>query len=80
MSIKGSKLLKGKLVDVVYREDKHLIVMLPNSLKNDLINCDFNDFSIQIDDSSTGDSEIIKSLNSVSQVITYVNSFLEVQI
>ena len=63
-----------------YREDKHLIVMLPNSLKNDLINCDFNDFSIQIDDSSTGDSEIIKSLNSVSQVITYVNSFLEVQI
>ena len=63
-----------------YKEHKHIEVLLPNSLKNDLINCDFNDFSIQIDDSSTGDSEIIKSLNSVSQVITYVNSFLKVQI
>ena len=63
-----------------YKEDKHLIVMLPNSLKDDLDNECFNDFSIQLEDSSTGEREIIKSLKSIPQVITFVNVFLEVQI
>ena len=63
-----------------YKEHKHIEVLLPNSLKDDLDNECFNDFSIQLEDSSTGDREIIKSLKSIPQVITYVNGFLEVQI
>ena len=63
-----------------YKEHKHIEVLLPNSLKDDLDNECFNDFSIQLEDSSTGDREIIKSLKSVSQVIIYVTNFLKVQI
>ena len=63
-----------------YKEYKHIEVLLPNSLKDDLDNECFNDFSIQLEDASRGYREIKISLNTVSQVITYVNSFLEVQI
>ena len=63
-----------------YGHNKIIIVLIPNSLKDDIDNEYFNQFSIQLEDASTGDREIITSLKSVSQVITYVNSFLEVQI
>ena len=63
-----------------YKEHKHIEVLLPNSLEDDLDNECFNDFSIQLEDASTGDREIITSLKSVAQVIIYVTNFLKVQI
>jgi hypothetical protein len=63
-----------------YKEHKHIEVLLPNSLKDDLNNECFNDFTIQLEDSSTGEREIKRSLTSVSQVIIYVTNFLKVQI
>ena len=60
-----------------YKEYKHIIVILPNSLKDDLNNECFNDFSIQLEDASTGYREIVKSLDSIDEVIAYVNNYLK---
>ena len=60
-----------------YKENKHIIVILPNSLKADLnIEC-INNFSIQLEDASTGYREIVKSLDSIDEIIAYVNNYLK---
>ena len=60
-----------------YKENKHIIILLPNSLKHDVDKEKFNDFSVQLDNSSTGESKIIKTFYSIDQVISYVNQFLK---
>ncbi len=60
-----------------YKENKHIIILLPNSLKHDIDNEKFSDFSVQLDDSSTGESEIIKTFYSINEIIAYVNNYLK---
>ncbi|MAW05595.1 MAG: hypothetical protein CL918_03525 [Deltaproteobacteria bacterium] len=60
-----------------YKENKHIIILLPNSSKHDIDNEKFSDFSVQLDNSSTGESKIIKTFYSIDQVISYVNQFLK---
>ena len=57
-----------------------IIVLIPNSLKDDIDNEQFNQFDIQLDNPETGEFKIIESLDTVSQVIIYVTNFLKVQI
>ena len=67
-------------VGLEYGQNKVIIVLIPNSLKDDIDNEQFNQFDIQLDNPETGEFKIIANLDTVSQVITYINGFLEVQI
>ena len=60
-----------------YGHNKIIIVLIPNSLKDDIDNEYFNQFSIQLDNPETGESKIIASLDTISEAITYVTEFLK---